>query len=233
MALVNLDAAEINRIRTYMRGEGAWSHTSDEYQNDILSLIDRDGPGTPGDIVEIGCYLGGLTAQLAYACKAVKKRLIIIDINFSYMGTAATHLSQLDCAMNTLLFLGGFEEFASVVSLKQTPFLFVIDADHHYSTVRKDVRTLLRNYPTAKYAAFHDFSLRHASEHDDPIRVDRGIMDVIGDNFPLTPIGQIAGEGSILRTAPLPTEPHYHQKGISEGVLIDVAAAARAANLSE
>ena len=39
-----------------------------------MALIDRSS-GHAGGIVEVGCYLGGLTAQLAYACKALGKSL--------------------------------------------------------------------------------------------------------------------------------------------------------------
>ena len=228
MSYFHLDAAEIERIRAHMRSANCHSHTSRRYQDQILELLDKSS-GHPGAIVEIGCYLGGLTTQIAYACKALGKPLFVIDINFSYLAKTAASLDQLGLAGNVSLFHGDLRKFCAVAQIKPAPLLFIVDGDHRYDGVVSDLWSILVTYPEARQAVFHDFSLRYDKPGYQNVRVDQALLDTLGGSFPIQPFGQMVDPNSGFHLSPSPRDGHYHEEGQPEAALIDVRAAARAA----
>lgn len=225
MSYFHLNAAEIERIRAHMRAANCHSYTSRRYQDQVLDLLDKNS-SHPGAIVEIGCYLGGLTTQLAYACKALGKQLYVIDINFSYLARTAAAIDQLGVAGSVSLFHGNLHKFCSVTQIKPAPLLFVVDGDHRYDGVVSDLWNILGSYPEARHAVFHDFSLRYDKPGYQNVRVDRALLDTLGGSFPIQPFGQMVSPNSGFHLSPSPRDGHYHEEGQPEAALIDVRAAA-------
>ena len=193
-----------------------------------MELVDRSA-GHAGGVVEVGCYLGGLTAQLAYACKVLGRPLFVIDINWSYLAKTAAALDQLGSPGPVTFFHGDLRSFCATMQIKPAPFLFVIDGDHRYSGVVSDLWSILTSYPDARYGVFHDFSLRYDKASHQDVRVDRALMDTLGLDFPIHAFGKMAAPDSGFHLSPSPRDGHYHQEGQPEAALIDVRAAARSA----
>jgi hypothetical protein len=97
----------------------------------------------------------------------------------------------------------------------------LIDGDHFYKGVVADIRALLAMRTRPFGVAFHGYSLRYANPEGAEIRVDRALHDTLGQNFPHLKIGETSRPGGPLQTAPRPDDPHYHEIGCSEGVLIE------------
>jgi hypothetical protein len=219
----HLDPNEIKRIRTVMAEAGCASHTSDLYQDEVLQILDADGTQESGAVIEVGCYLGGLTVQLAYACLKLGRRLHVVDINCQYMGTALHHITSLGLSKNVAAFLGDLQSYLSGVSFPRPLSAVVIDGDHRYDAVLADIKALVHGTSRPKHVVFHDFSLRYSTPELQDVRVDKAVRDGFGPHAELIPIGSVAGQDSVLRTVP-EADGHFHEIGQPEGIHVRVGA---------
>ena len=214
-----LDIDMIDKMRSDMAAINCHSHTTIKYQDDILNLLQSEADSVSCDVIEVGCYLGGLTTQLSYACAVLGKRLHIIDINIQYLNNTLYHMDRLGVSQNVLCFTGDLETFLSTVRFEHPPLLIVIDGDHTYDGVAKDINAIMKYQPKTKHLVFHDFSLRYIQPELANIRVDKAIQDSLGDIKTILPFGT-----EITKDAPLVTSPgsdgHFHELGTHEGAYI-------------
>ena len=209
---------DLQEIRSLLAREGSQSWTSDEYQNDVYRFIMENREHGEG-IIEVGCYKGGLSVFLAFACRKSGWPFYTIDISHEFVETTRNLLTKLGLAQNAHFFVGTLQEFAAQIKLKKAPLLTVIDGDHQYTGVLNDIKSLYRLNCQSYAAAFHDFSLRHDAMPDE--RVDRAIFEFFGADAPLTRIGAQFDENTSypLRTRPS-DDGHYWELNGSEGVII-------------
>jgi len=214
-----LDMDMIDTMRSDMAAVNCQSHTTIKYQDDILNLLQSEADSVSCDVIEIGCYLGGLTTQLSYACAALGKRLHVVDINIQYLNNTLHHMDRLGVGKNVLCFTGDLETFLSTVRFDHPPLLIVIDGDHAYDGVIKDINAILKYQPQTKHLVFHDFSLRYVQPELANIRVDKAIQDTLGSLRPILPFGSEVKEGAPLATSPA-SDGHFHELGMHEGAHI-------------
>lgn len=214
-----LDMDMIDKMRSDMAAINCHSHTTIKYQDDILNLLQSEADSVSCDVIEVGCYLGGLTTQLSYACAALGKRLHIIDINIQYLNNTLHHMDRLGVGKNILCFTGDLETFLSTVRFGHPPLLIVIDGDHTYDGVIKDINAILKYQPQTKHLVFHDFSLRYIQPELANIRVDKAIQDTLGILRPILPFGSEITEDALLATSPV-ANGHFHELGTHEGAHI-------------
>lgn len=209
---------ELERIRALLDAEGNHSHTSRKFQDDLLFYA-KEFATCGNCLIEVGCFKGGLTAQLAYVARELGQRLEVIDIDSGYLEVARAAV-KLAGKVPVNFNHCDFSTFAAEAGSQVQPTLILIDGDHRYDGVTADIRALydMRSRPFS--AAFHDFSLRYTTEELSSVRVDRALVDAFGQNFQHNKIGEIAGAGQSLRTIP-GEDGHYHQAGYSEGVLVE------------
>lgn len=205
-------------IRDELRHLGNHSHTSDAFQDDILHIIETERD-RGGCVIEVGCYRGGLTAQIAAICLKWQKQLYVVDINADYLNIAKLSVATAVEQDNTIYFLGSLTDFYASGVLVHDPILVFIDGDHRYAGVVQDITAILASERPPYAVAFHDFSLRYANADLADVRVDRAIYDNFGSAIRLAPLGEIAGTGLTAKTEPQ-ADGHYHQFGQPEGVLL-------------
>jgi hypothetical protein len=207
--------AQIRRTLTQIERS---SDTSAKFQDDLLGFIEQNH-FNGFSVVEVGCYVGGLTAQLAFVAKKFNLEFDVIDIDPGYLNVAANTVDRVgltECVRFHAIDLTSFVRNSPGYG---KPTLVFVDADHRYDGVVTDIRAI-KSFASRPYAcAFHDFSLRYADGPLTDVRVDCAIMDEFGPGAPLTFIGEIAGQGTTLRTEP-GADRHFHEHGQSEGVLI-------------
>jgi len=212
---INEDLKEVRKILSFA---GAQSWTSEKYQNDIYSFILQNQNLGVG-VVELGCYKGGLSVFLSYACQKLGFPFYTIDLEPQFVNETRTLLRRLDLAKNVVFFQGTLAGFVSEVKLKDPPLLVVVDGDHQYQGVFDDIRSLHQMQPRSYAAAFHDFSLRHDQMPDE--RVDKTIYDFFGSDVDLARIGE---QFDIHTSHPLKERPspdgHYWELNGSEGVIV-------------
>lgn len=208
---------ELRQIRDVIAQEKCQSQTSIKFQDDIFQFI-LDNQKHGRGVIEVGCYKGGSSAILAVACNKLGWPLYIVDISIEYLNIAKDLLNKLDLAKETTFFHGTLQEFVAKVELKAPPLLVVIDGDHVYEGVLKDIKSLYSFSTRSFAAAFHDFSLRHNILNE---RVDKAILDFFGKDIPLIDIGVRFDENT---TYPLKSRPnpdgHYCELDGPEGVIV-------------
>ncbi len=206
-------------IRARLDDLGNHSHTSLKFQDDILNFI-REHAHRGEAVIEVGCYRGGMTGQLADICAELDKRLYVIDIDEDYLEIAKASVRAVTNNGNVRYYHGDLPGFARDRVCNRPVILVVIDGDHSYRGVVEDITALYSMNPLPYAAAFHDFSLRYAASHLDDIRVDLAIRDSLGPRVQPWQLGEVAGQGATLRTKPGEEDSHYHEQGIPEGVLL-------------
>ena len=211
------DDQDLARIRGEIARIERESHTTLKFQNDLMNFIEEHR-FNGFSIVEVGCYLGGLTAQLAYAAKKFAQAFDVIDIDHNYLNTAANTLDQVGLAGQARFHAMDLPTFVRNSPGYSKPTLVFVDGDHRYDGVVADVRAI-KAFTVKPYAcAFHDFSLRYADGELTNVRVDLAVKNEFGSETQFNPIGEIAGQGG-LRTEP-GHDRHFHERGQPEGVLI-------------
>jgi hypothetical protein len=220
--LVEPDA--IQAIRTRLVAIGSWSHTSAAFQNQILSFIRLNAAA--GDfVIEVGCFRGGLTAQIAYTTHILNKAFYTVDINRDMLDVAAEAVrhSVGTIPESTHFHAGDLKSLLTERSPQGRCILLFIDGDHRYAGVVADIRAVLQStLPRPLTLAFHDYSLRSLPDRGIDVRIGDAIRDELG---PLTlyPIGDLAGLSDLLRCEPDPrSDGTYHQAGRPEGVMMTI-----------
>lgn len=213
-----LNPEQLDAARQTLAQAGNASHTSIKFQNDILGLI-ADNQDKGDVIIEIGCYRGGLTAQIAMLAKQLGKQVHVVDISPEYLEIAKSAVRSVVDDSHVHYHCQDFSIFVREAGRSLKPLLVFVDGDHRYEGVARDVRSLhaMDNLPYA--AAFHDFSLRYTVPELADVRVDKAILDTLGHDVPYTPIGEIAGTGTTLTTK-AGADGHYHETGFPEGIAI-------------
>ena len=208
----------IQQIRGELGESGDHSHTSFVFQDDLLKFIEQNS-GTGDSVIEVGCYRGGMTAQLGAACCALGKRLYVVDIDERYIDIAKSNVDRTIGPNQIIYFHGDLSTFYQSGLPEEKSILVFIDGDHRYSGVVRDIRAVLESQMPPYAVAFHDFSLRYRVSELLDVHVDQAIYDTFGREVRFRPIGEIAGRGMILATEVQP-DGHYHERGQPEGVLL-------------
>ena len=195
------------------------SHTSLKFQDDLLGFI-LSNKDRGGGIIEVGCYHGGLTAQLAYVAKETGLPFDVIDIDHHYLNVAADTVDRVGLKGHAKFHAMDLPTFLRNSKLQTRPLMVFVDGDHRYAGVVADIRAIRAVRPAPFSCSFHDFSLRYADGPLTDVRVDRAILDEFGPLVRLVPIGEVAGAGK-LRTVPA-EDRHFHESGKSEGVIIEL-----------
>jgi predicted O-methyltransferase YrrM len=208
----------IQQIREELGKSGNHSHTSFVFQDDLIRFIHQNC-SEGGSVIEVGCYRGGMTAQLAATCSTLGKRLYVVDIDQVYIDITKVNVDGIIGPNNTVYFCGDLSMFYDSGLPNERPILVFIDGDHRYSGVVKDIRAVLESKMPPCAVAFHDFSLRYRVPELADVHVDQAIYDTFGREVRFRPIGEIAGRGRILATEPQ-HDGHYHESGEPEGVLL-------------
>lgn len=206
---------DIKRISSYCEQEGKISWTSKEYQKSIHAvLLDKDL--APGVVVEVGCYKGGLSAQLAYFCRLLNRKFIYIDIDRNYLNSTRKLLKDLGLDKNTECFVGSFSSYMSTLGAKESIALVIIDGDHDYDATKKDICAFLNSPP--QWAVFHDYSLRSFNTHEN---VQKAIEDTLVGCEKIKIGTQFKGIGHPTKDAP-DKEGHYWEVPGSEGIKVKI-----------
>jgi hypothetical protein len=208
----------IQQIRTELDKSGNHSHTSFVFQDDVIRFIHQNC--SEGDsVIEVGCYRGGMTAQLAATCSTLGKRFYVVDIDQGYIDITKINVDGIIGTNDTVYFCGALSTFYDSGLPNERPILIFIDGDHRYSGVVRDIRAVLGSKMLPFAVAFHDFSLRYQVPELVDVYVDQAIYDTFGREVRYRPIGEIAGRSTILATQVQP-DGHYHETGQPEGVLL-------------
>lgn len=214
MVLSSIDA-DMKKIRSYCEQEGKISWTSREYQEAIHAVL-LDKALSPGSVVEVGCYKGGLSAQLAYFCKLLNKKFTFIDVNQNYLDSTENLLKDLGLDKNTKGFLGSFSDYMSNHGVEKPISLAVIDGDHDYDATKTDIHALLSSPP--QWAIFHDYSLRSFNTNEN---VQKAIEEPLA-GCQKTKIGtQFNGVGHPTKDNPY-KDGHYWEVPGSEGIKVKI-----------
>ncbi len=220
--IVMIDQGEIIGIRKKMAEIGSTSHTSIKFQDDLLRWIAEAAPHGES-IIEVGCYKGGLTSQIAYAAKQLGLVFDVIDIDHHYLNVAAAAVAAVGLQDYARFHAMDLASFVEKTGGQGKVALVFVDGEHRYHGVVADCRAIKTFSAIPHAAVFHDYSLRYADGELSDVRVDLGIKDEFGDSVRLVPIGELAGApGSSLRTQP-GEDRHYHQIDTSEGVVVLLA----------
>ncbi|ULP71049.1 class I SAM-dependent methyltransferase [Nodularia sphaerocarpa] len=211
----------LNNLMQAIQESGNWSHTSIKYQNDVATVLQN--LGDHGDcVIEVGCYKGGLTAQLSFLLQQTSKTLIVIDIDSEMIRTTKKLLQKQNLEKNVEFFTGTLQQFIDSQIGERKPSLLVIDGDHRYSGVIADIKAVesMKNKPAS--IIFHDYSLRYLENSGlTDVLVDRAIHDSWGDKIKVTFIGDKPEKGGFLNLKENPgPHGHYFNEGGSEGALI-------------
>lgn len=207
---------DLDRIRARLAAGGNHSHTSVKFQDHLLAFATRYA-GLGNCIVEVGCWRGGLSAQLAYTAKQLDQRFVVVDLFEDALTYARAAIQMAGASAISDFHKGDFQSYVAGMDSTVRPSLVFIDADHRYDSVLADVRALY-SMPTLPFAAaFHDFSLRYTTPEFAGVHL--ALRDAFGRDFPHVEIGEIAIPGGTLRTIPA-EDGHYHEPGCSEGVMI-------------
>lgn len=174
-------------------------------------------------IVEVGCFSGGSTIVLGHLCEQLGWPFHVIDINQAYIDLTKTVLDRVGDRSAPIFFAGTLEEFAQAHRLDYRINTILIDANHDYEFVRKDIQSIYSLNRRPHFAAFHDYSLRSSNPAHGNIRVDRAIHDSWGARLPLERIGiQFGLDPAPSRQRPSPSGSYWEANG-SEAVMIALA----------
>lgn len=208
----------LETIRSRLAADGNHSHTSRKFQDDILSFAAANAD-KGNCIIEVGCWRGGLSAQLAHVAPTLGQRFVVVDLYEEALNHARAAVEMAGAKAD--FHLGDFKSYVDTIDSGTKPTLVFIDADHRYDAVAADIR-ILYSMPTLPFAAaFHDYSLRylHSNAEMASVRVDLALKDALGPDFPHFKIGETIKPGGWIATSPA-ADGHYHEIGCPEGVLI-------------
>jgi len=216
--------ALLEKMRATLLKAGSESSTSIEYQDAIARFI-FENSYKGGSIIEVGCYKGGLTAQLAFAAKVTGSHLYTIDIDRQWISHTQELLQKFNLQTHTTFYHGNFAEFADSTPFDKRPLLAVIDGDHRYEAVLEDIRSIYRLTKVPHAVAFHDFSLRYVEPCNNFVAntfVDKAIFDSLGPDVELIRIGFQVDEDPYTHKLSNPHSEtgHYWEKHGSEGVIV-------------
>jgi len=207
---------EVDLLREKIRETGQFSWTSKNYQDDIIRFIMANASPN-SNIIEVGCYRGGLTAILAFLCKKLNIQLHSMDISDGSVKETRDLLDKLDISQNATIHNKTFQQFTREVKVVGETFLVIIDGDHSYKATNRDIKSVFELENQPKAIVFHDYGLRSS-------QTDERVSDSISDCLPQVlhiPIGTSHEEDSSLPTQENPSETgHYWLPGSSEGCLV-------------
>ncbi|WP_165064535.1 class I SAM-dependent methyltransferase [Paludisphaera rhizosphaerae] len=216
-----MDSGKIAAIRGELQRIGCLSACSPAFQNQLLSYLDMNAD--QGDfLVEVGCYRGGMTAQLAHFAVERGKQFYVVDVDREYLDaarqTVETALGRSPaCVHYVETTLNGF--FDQPRPSNRCIMVF-IDGDHHYRGVVRDIRAVVNSRLERPLSiGFHDYGLRCTAADELDIRVDRAIHDHL-KGCAVIPMGEVAGLGGILPTSPVGDNGAHFPPGVSEGVVV-------------
>jgi cephalosporin hydroxylase len=210
---------ELDRIRAYSKSIDCFSWTSDDYQRDILKFILENSPNAQyRSIIEVGCFRGGLTVQLAAVCRALGLHLHTMDVWDVAVDTTRKHLNALKLADAATVFHGDLSQFVTKSKVPAPILLTILDGDHLYQAVRKDIESVYRLSSLPYACVFHDYSLRHPTIDE---RVSDAVADAFGEGADVSMIGaKMTADGSLpTKDRPQP-DGHYWQTPGSEGAIV-------------
>jgi len=209
--------AGLTRIREHCKREGCFSWTSDQYQHDLQEFILNHRTHGCG-IIEVGCFRGGLSAQLAFVAQQFNWPFYAMDVDGAATKATTRLLNTLGVGANSVVFHGSLDQFARVTKLHYRPALIVIDGDHLFDAVQKDIDYVYQLNLLPYAAAFHDFSLRHPVIDE---RVDEAIYSKFGASAAVKRIGQNTAASAAYPTREAPAaDGHYWNANGSEGALL-------------
>jgi len=210
---------EIRPIRRVIGGRGSFSLTSYKFQDDILSFI-LENQARGDCVIEVGCFYGGLSAQIAHIAQKIGKALYIVDVSETCLAKARETVEAIAPKADVYYHCGSFASFVAEQLNQIKPIVVFIDGDHTFEGVTADIYSLYQMQPMPHAAVFHDFALRVPTA-DYLAGVKEAIYATLGQDFIHTPFGEIAGEGSTIHTENNPGEDgHYHLSGFPEAVMI-------------
>lgn len=209
----------LDDLRLSVQDSGNWSHTSIKYQNDVFSILHETVDGDC--IIEVGCYKGGLTAQLKFLLKQSNKTLIVIDIDENMIRTTKALLRRHNLEDNVEFFTGTLQQFIDLKDVRK-PSLLIIDGDHRYAGVIADIKAVESMLHKPSTIIFHDYSLRYVEGSGlTDVLVSKAIHDSWGNDIPVTFIGEKPKTGGTLNLKENPgPHGHYFELEGSEGVAI-------------
>lgn len=216
-----IDSGKIAAIRGELERIGCLSACSPAFQNQLLSYLDMNAD--QGDfLVEVGCFRGGMTAQLAHFALERSKQLYVVDIDRKYLDMARASVEAAlgespACVHYVEQTLDGF------FSLRRTSdrcVMVFIDGDHHYAGVVRDIKAVVNSSLQRPVSiCFHDYGLRCTANDEADILVDRAIHDQL-KGCAVIPMGEISGLGGVLPTTPIGHNGAHFPPGLSEGVVV-------------
>lgn len=210
----------LDRTRSYAASVDKISWTSLKYQDDLIAFIgsNRDKGNC---VVEVGCFRGGLSVLLATVCKELGVHLHTMDIDPAAVASTQTIIDDLGLTKHATVHLSelsGFVRpawFANASTRRLRAIICILDGDHTYDAVRRDLKSIERLKTHA--IGFHDYCLRHP-EFDE--RVDDAVRDHFGHGAKPSPIGLLmTGAGHPTKQNPQP-DGHYWKVPGSEGALL-------------
>ena len=148
----------LNKMRALLLKVGSKSSTSTTYQDAIARFVFENGQ-KGGAIIEVGCYKGGLTAQLAFMAKVTGSHLYTIDIAPEWISHTQDLLGKFNLNTHTTYYCGTFDSFADNTLFHERPLILIIDGDHRYEFVLEDIKSIYKLKKIPYGVAFHDFSL--------------------------------------------------------------------------
>ncbi|CAK7071245.1 MAG: hypothetical protein DELT_01896 [Desulfovibrio sp.] len=208
-----IDMDELEKIDQFMARKNCVSMTSSKYRTDLLYFL-ANNADTGQYVCEVGPYKGGLTVQLAYACKQLNKKLIVCEMVQECADSVQESLNELGFAEFAHIHVMPFVDFAAQDKVPSGTILTIIDANHIYPYALQNFQAF-RAIRNKSYAvAFHDFGLR---DTDNIMGVERAVRETfpndaiyfIGSNTAFTPCE--------LHTAPAEDKTFFSG---SEGALI-------------
>src|SRR4029450_11327618 len=106
---------------------------------------------------------GGLPPPLALVCRRLGKTLDVIYVDEQYGGITKGSVQAVTDDSHVRYYLGTFPQFVAEGRCREQVILTLIDADHRYDGVHRDITALYAMTPVPYGVAFHDFSLRYVT----------------------------------------------------------------------
>lgn len=186
LRLPELSEERLRKIRGFAEDKDSASQTKTTYQDSVLFFL-RSNAFRGDNVVEVGCYRGGLTVQYAYLCKELGKKLYVVDIDASLLAHTKELVEELGMGDIASFHLMDYNTFVKSRFFPNNTIATIIDADHSYVGCRKDCITLQNVLGSMYGVIFHDFTLRYTGW--DGVGVDKAVFEVFGQEVRLYPIG--------------------------------------------